>query len=86
MEHNPLVELKDDTTITFSDIKDDGNGEYITIYFETPVEDGFNSMQVNYPQGVPEKIVGYTGNEVSDLMEHYQKIAKIAFEFAKDGE
>ena len=86
MEHNPLVELNDDTTITFSDIKDDGNGEYITIYFETPVEDGFNSMQVNYPQGVPEKIVGYTGNEVSDLMEHYQKIAKIAFEFAKEGD
>lgn len=84
MEHNPLVELNDDETITFSDLKDDGNGEYVTIYFETPTEDGFNSMQVDYPRGVPEKVIGYTDKEVSDLMEHYQKIAKIAFEFAHE--
>ncbi len=84
MEHNPFIELNDDTTITYSDIKNDGNEEYITVYFETP--DGFNSMQVNYPFGVPEKVVGYTDKEVSDLMKHYHKIAKLAFEFAKEGD
>lgn len=85
MEHYPFIALNDDTAITFSDVKDNGNGEYVTIYFETPVEGGFNSMQVNFPFGIPEKIVGYTNKEISCLMEHYRKIAKLSFEFAKEG-
>ena len=84
MEHYPFIDLNDDTAITFSDVKNDGSKEYVTIYFETPVEGGFNSMQINYPDGIAEKIVGYTDKEVSCLMEHYSKIGKLAFEFAKE--
>lgn len=37
--------LEDETEITVSDLKTDNNGEdYITVYFETPTEDGFSSM------------------------------------------
>ena len=48
MEHHPYITLSDDTEITYSDIKTDERGnEYITIYFETPVQSGFHSMYID---------------------------------------
>lgn len=87
MEHHPYITLNDKTEITYSDIKTDNDGkEYITLYFETPTFDGFNSMQVNYPEGIAEKVVGYNDKEISEMMNHYRKIGYLAFEFAKGGE
>ncbi len=48
MEHHPYITLNDDTEITYSDIKTDERGnEYITVYFETPVPNGFHSMYID---------------------------------------
>ena len=86
MEHNPYIDLNDGTAITYSDVKIDTNGkEYIVIYFETPTEDGFSSMRVCYPEGIPCNVKGYSEKEVQSLMEHYKKISSLAFEFAKEG-
>ena len=85
MEHHPYITLSDDTKITYSDIKTDERGnEYVTVYFETPVQSGFHSMQVDYPKGIPEKIVGYSEQDVNMLMRHYDKVGHNAFEFAKE--
>ena len=86
MEHDPYISLTDDTEITYSDLKTKENGqEYITIYFETPTENrGFCSMDIDYPNGVPSHIVGYTADEIMKLLNHYKKIGKLAFEDAKE--
>jgi len=84
MEHNPFITMSDETEITRSDLKLDNTGkEYITIYFETPTEKGFSSMEINYPNGIPTNIIGYSENEVSQLLFHYNKIAELAFDEAK---
>jgi hypothetical protein len=41
-------------------------------------------MQVDYPKGIPEKIVGYSEQDVNLLMRHYDKVGHNAFEFAKE--
>lgn len=84
MEHNPYITLDDDTEITYSDLKDKGNKPYITIYFETPVNNGFKSMDIIYPNGIPEHIKGYTNSEIEKLLYHYNKIGKLVFEYAKE--
>lgn len=85
MEHHPYITLNDHTEITYSDIKRDINKrEYVTIYFETPVETGFHSMDIQYPDGKPEHVIGYTKEEMDTLMYHYRKIGKLAFQFAKE--
>lgn len=69
MEHHPYMTLEDETEITISDLKTDNNGEdYITVYFETPTEDGFSSMDIRYPCGKVEHIVGYTETEVKKYL------------------
>lgn len=85
MEHNPYITLNDDTEITYSDIKkNERNEEYVTIYFETPVETGFHSMDIKYPGGTPEHVNGYHAEEIDTLLHHYHKIGKLAFQFAKE--
>ena len=85
MDHHPYITLNDNTEITYSDIKTNTDGkEYITVYFETPTHDGFSSMQVDYPSGTAEKIIGYTEQQVSELMKHYSKVGHLVFEFAKE--
>lgn len=86
MEHNPYISLSDKTEITYSDLKFKKNGEeYITVYFETPTLDrGFCSMDIEYPHGFPSYIVGYTAHEINSLLDHYNKVAKLAFNDAKE--
>ena len=85
MEHHPFIRLEDNTEITYSNLKHNNGTEYVTVYFETPTIYGFNSMQVDYPDAVPNKIVGYTDNEIDYLMFHFKKVGHLAFEFAKEG-
>ena len=83
MEHNPLMQFEDDTTMTYSDLKFDKNKDnsYITIYFETPNEKlGFCSMDIDYPNGTPRNVKGYTEEDMDFLLKHYNKMAPIAFE------
>ena len=86
MEHNPYITLNDETEITYSDIKRKDGKEYITISFETPCEDGFKSMSINYPFDGIHNIVGYTEKEISELKHHYDVSAHSAFQFAKEDE
>ena len=80
MERNPFVELSDDTTITYSDLKTKVNGDkYVTLYFETPTEEyGFYSMDIDYPGGTPQNVVGYSPEDIERLLYHYNKLGDLA--------
>lgn len=84
MERNPFVELSDDTTITYSDLKTKSNGEkYVTMYFETPTEKyGFFSMNIDYPGGTPQNVVGYSQEDIERLLYHYNKLGDLALDEA----
>jgi hypothetical protein len=87
MEHNTLMTLSDDTVVTYSDLKEKSDGtEYITIYFETPDEkDGFHSMDIEYPHGIPEHIKGYSSEDVDRFLFHYHRIGDVVFDEVKEG-
>jgi hypothetical protein len=86
MEHNLFMTLSDNTVVTYSDIKEKADGtEYVTIYFETPDEkDGFHSMDIEYPDGKPEHIKGYSREEIDHFLYHYNKVGDVIFEDAKE--
>lgn len=86
MEHNPYMTLSDETVITYSDLKKKPTGEeFVTVYFETPSEkNGFNSMDIEYPGKEPMHVEGYTHDEISKLMYHYDKVGKLIFMCAKE--
>ena len=87
MEHHPFVNLTDATCITYSDIKKRHDGaEYITLYFETPTEDGFSNMSVDYPGRRPYGVHGYSLQEIDRLLFHYDRVAPVAFDEAKEDE
>ena len=82
MEHHSLMTLVDETEITYSDLKQNSNGQcYFTVYFETPSEKyGFCSMDINYPNGKPQNIIGYSDSDIERLLYHYSKVAPVIFE------
>ena len=84
MERNPFVELSDDTTITYSDLKTKNNGDkYVTLYFETPSEKhGFYSMDIDYPGGMPRNVIGYSSEDIERLLYHYNKLGDLALDEA----
>ena len=43
------VEFADGTLVTFNDIRKDKNGEHIDVYFERPVDTGFDYLQISLP-------------------------------------
>lgn len=87
MEHYPFITLQDETEITYSDVKKKEDGsEYISLYFETPTEEGFSSMTVEYPEALPKNVKGYSKEEVIKYMRHFEKVGALAFEFAKEDE
>lgn len=81
MEHNPYIILEDGTEITYSDIKKKDGDQYITIYFENG---NHKSMDIVYPNGIPEHVKGYTKTEIDKLLYHYNKIGKLVYEYAKE--
>lgn len=81
MEHHCLLELDNKLILTNSDLKVKDNGkEYITIYFEQPNADGtdFNSMQIDYPDMTPQKVIGFTDSEIQKMLREAEKIGDIA--------
>lgn len=55
----------------------------MTIYFEQPNErkDDFKSAQRNYPCGGFSHVIGYTPEELDELLEHVAKAGGLAIAF-----
>lgn len=84
MEHHPFINLDDGTCITRSDIKTGSSGTYVTLYFETPTEEGFSSMSIDYPGRTPVDVKGYSLNDIDRLLFHFDRVASVALDEAKE--
>ncbi len=86
MEHNPLFTLGD-LEVTVSDLKYDGGIEHIVLYFEEACNEkrGFNSARFVYPGESFSDVVGYTEQDLTELMVHVHKLGPLALEYAKGG-
>ena len=76
----------DDVTLTYSDIKTTEDGmEYIRIYFEKPVEDGFCFLESSLPLLNVVETEGFTEQEQKELLDYASRNAFIIWELAREG-
>lgn len=74
----------DSITMTFNDIATTQDGmEYIRIYFEMPVEGGFNFLESTLPALDIVASEGFTARETQDLLDYASRNAFIIWELAR---
>ena len=79
----PFMTLNEDTEITYSEMKDDGQ---VKVYVETPDEkDGFHSAVCWLPAYRWEQAHGYTDAQVAYYQQLIRKNAHLILAFAQDG-
>ncbi|MBQ9060364.1 MAG: hypothetical protein IJ128_04395 [Firmicutes bacterium] len=79
----PFITLNDDTEITHSEMKPDGN---VKVYIETPDEkDGFHSAVCWLPQYHWENISGYSEAEINYFKQLIRNNAHVILEFSQEG-
>lgn len=76
----------DNVTMTFNDIaKTEDNMEYIRIYFEKPVDGGFNFLESTLPALDIVETKGFSKNEQKDLLDYASRNAFIIWDLARVG-
>ena len=76
----------DGITMTFNNIATTEDGmEYIRIYFEKPVEGGFNFFLFTLPALDVVESEGFTKQEIKELLEYASRNAFIVWELAREG-
>ena len=76
----------DGITMTFNNIATTEDGmEYIRIYFEKPVEGGFNFLESTLPALDVVESEGFTKQEIKELLEYARRNAFIVWELAREG-
>lgn len=76
----------DETTLTFSDIKTNGDGmEFIKIYFEHPNENGFDFVESTLPALNVKDSFGFSEKETAQLLDYARTNAFLIWEIAREG-
>ncbi|MBP5276232.1 MAG: hypothetical protein J6Z07_05475 [Lachnospiraceae bacterium] len=79
----PFMTLNDDTEITHSEMKEDGN---VKVYIETPDEkDGFHNAVCWLPEYRWEDINGYSESEIQYYKQLIRQNAHVIMDFSRDG-
>lgn len=78
------VEFDNKILITFNDIHRDKNGEHISLYFEQPVEGGFNFLETSLPDLNIVDFEGFTKEKVQDLLDFAKDNAPLIWEMARE--
>ena len=79
----PFLTLNDDTEITHSEMKEDGQ---VKVYIETPdIKDGFHNAVCWLPAYKWEKINGYSETEMAFFQELIQDNAHAILDFSQNG-
>jgi hypothetical protein len=74
------VEFDNNILVTFNDIHKDKNGEHISLYFEQPVEGGFNFLETSLPDLNIVDYGGFTKEKVQDLLDFARDNAPLIWE------
>ena len=74
--------MADETGITHSEMKADGS---VKVYFEKPIEGGFQHATCYLPSYRWEEIKGFSDEEVQNLEKLVQNNAHLILQFAQEG-
>lgn len=86
MEHNPLISYNNGLEITYSDLKKDIRGEYVTLYFERPNDSDtmFDTAQIDYPVGSWMNVQGFDVDDFSWLNDQLKRNGELALSFSRE--
>lgn len=74
----------DEITLTFGDIHLKQSGmEYIKIYFERPIENGFDFLESSLPTLEVKKFAGFSNAEIKNLLEYAKTNAFLIWDIAR---
>lgn len=75
----------DEITLTFGDIHLNQSGmEYIKIYFERPIENGFDFLESSLPALEVKKFAGFSNAEIKNLLEYAKTNAFLIWDIARE--
>jgi hypothetical protein len=81
----PFMQLDDNTEVVHSELRTGDSGEYVRVYFEKPVEGGFQSASCYLPQYRWEDVDGFTSSDLERYQEFLESTAHLILRFAKQG-
>ncbi len=81
----PFMTLNDGTEIVHSDTYIDNGQEKIKVYFEKPVEGGFESAYCYLPEYRWDEVTGFSKEDISRYQEFLSTVAHIIIELGRQG-
>lgn len=81
----PFMTLNDKTEIVHSEAYIDNNIETVKVYFEKPINGGFNSAECYLPSYEWKNINGFTEEEINSFQELLKSTAHIIISLAREG-
>lgn len=81
----PFMTLDDGTEIVHSETIRKGNKSEVKVYFEKPIDGGFNSAFCYLPEYRWESIEGFTDNDIKRFTEFLESTAHLIIRFADEG-
>ena len=81
----PFMTLNDGTGIAHSDIIEKDGKENVKVYFEQPINGGFNSAECWLPEYKWTLKEGFSENKITYFQNFLESTAHIIFELAKNG-
>lgn len=82
-----LCKYPDETEVVFSDVCKHENGEeYITVTFERPTENGFDTVVFELPSyKILERDGNYSDKEIEEFRQIVERGAHLFFKYAREG-
>ena len=82
-----LCKYPDETEVVFSDVCKNENGEeYITVTFERPTENGFDTVVFELPSyKILERDGNYSDKEIEEFRQIVERGAHLFFKYAREG-
>ena len=80
-----FMTLGDGTGVAHSDAYEEHGTETVKVYFEKPVEGGFQSAECYLPTYQWKHIEGFSQEEISKYQEYLESVAHIIIQLAREG-
>ena len=81
----PFMTLDDGTEVVHSEADVENNMEKVKVYFEKPVEGGFESAYCYLPEYRWDQIIGFSEDEIAKMREYLGSVAHIIIELSRQG-
>ena len=82
----PFMTLNDKTEIVHSEaLTDDQGREYVRVYIERPIMQGFQSAECRLPDYTWVMNDGFSQEEIDEFQKYIESIAHVIIQLARDG-